>query len=1198
VHYPPTCTNANIKITTGDQGSAVVTASDRDINDQLSLVIGTVDVSKGTLTGPGSITAGSVISVAQPWTFNYDSTATDGSDVGVYTVTYKARDNAEPPLESGVCTLKITVVAGPVIPDNNPPIGEDFTITINEDEIYDFDLAEHVSDPDGDAISKIIINSWPNAALVNLRDKNGDPIPGNELIPEGSGAFPLRLVTVLNQFGQTTFTYSPVDSKGLQSLLPSTVTIIVKPVNDPPTITVNPLTVTVARLQEGFISFTINDIDSPTLTVSLYANNVPADSTLEYNNPADRKLVTGLPVILTQTATWPATSTDFLVWVPLESIPDGTTGSFQLIVSDSELTGLSQVVNLLVEANIPPITTRPTDVITGAQETPINITLAGYDEDLYHRTTLDVVVTQLPQHGDLFVNGKKVKVGDILPNAVPQADNNGTEAVVTYVPHKFFFGQDLFFFKVVDGADASSIQRKVDIDINVRVDHPPASNDLVLRIQEGYCLLDDCAPATVNPTFAQIFASDPDDDPIKIQFVSLGSAANGTVVLVDSKTNQFVPATPGQIIDGSSLRVYYQPAQYKYSVDPAFYEQVFFKVITSKADGPRDYSITIYVDPVNNPPTGGNKTITTPLNTPVEFSFLFDDVDDPKSSLQIIVVSIPGSNRGTFSENSTAPALIPGTYVPFTGYFVPEQDAYSDTKPIATLQYRVVDPHGAQSPIYYINIVVNFVAYDLTHKNNTHLVTDEDIRLVFKVDRYGEDYFGGNTGLTDVDITISNIVLQDSGNATFQICDPSNQCSPATPGAVPRHSTFVYQDAQDKFGQGRLTFDVTLTAVTGKSITVPYVIDVVPVNDPPVLVPHFNASTTEQKNRCDEDTFIVIKFDGTDVDSPLSSLEGNLVQFLSQGVPGKYYLCDGGDNATKYDDCKAGTLLTQGSFKPDNVGANKAEFSFVFVPAPNANGVARLLVAVVDDRYASSPVHVVEIVVDPINDAPFFVQDKKKLDKSSTRLEIRRNGDQNVLSVFAEVSDILDYRFGRELNVSFHVREEESGSFNTTDEHCGVSADGQTLWCKAKLETLAIILRSGFDYVLNNDRSYGQYNVEYFVDDLGNIDKLNRPLNASILLTIDKEGESLTASTIPKQNNIALIAGPIAGLLAGVAIAGLVFLLRARRQKDAVADYFDKFAVDLTGATNSSPLYKGQTAGGDSPLYKSRDSQDRQSGDQ
>jgi len=506
----------------------------------------------------------------------------------------------------------------------------------------------------------------------------------------------------------------------------------------------------------------------------------------------------------------------------------------------------------------------------------------------------------------------------------------------------------------------------------------------------------------------------------------------------------------------------------------------------------------------------------------------------------------------------------------------------------------VIDPAGLRSRVCKVSVLVDFVPLAIRYKENTNLTTDEDVQISFLVDRYGTDYFDGNVGLTDVNITVSNVAFKGTG--TFQICQDAsdNHCVYVTAGqtvTVSPHSTFKFQGGPDENGKDALTFVLTLTPLTGAPpLVVPYSVTVIPVNDPPVIIPGFKLADAGETNECDEDTHFVVRFNGTDIDSPISSLKGTLFPLGTTGVTGKFYLCNGNSSAKLYDDCRVGTEIKQGEFA--SLAGLPGQFSIVFVPAPNSNGKIRVLVQVVDDGFAFSQRQVVEINVLPINDPPAFQLVEYEVVKD-------KNGS-DVFIIGTMVND-TDFKFGRTMEVTYTIVSPDgerafagghfdlpSSSDKGSKANCTVASDGLSITCTDKIEKLNKDLSDGIYLV--PDEGVSDLQIKLVVNDLGNIDKLNRPLNASITIDLHNNVTALVVVAAPTTDNVALIAAPIAGVLAGALIAGIIFALRQKAAKAAVENYFDKFALGMEGMTQASPLYVEAKKGGESPIYKNSSS--------
>ncbi len=146
--------------------------------------------------------------------FNRDGTYTftPAEDfVGTVTFTYEVCDDGTP-VE---CTQAVVTIE--VTPVNDPPVAEGETQTIDEDTVASGDLADNVSDPDGDDLT---------FTLVTGPDTNTE---GTVIVnPDGTYTF----VPVQDFFGEVMFTYEVCDNGIPQECVQAIVTIIVNDVVD------------------------------------------------------------------------------------------------------------------------------------------------------------------------------------------------------------------------------------------------------------------------------------------------------------------------------------------------------------------------------------------------------------------------------------------------------------------------------------------------------------------------------------------------------------------------------------------------------------------------------------------------------------------------------------------------------------------------------------------------------------------------------------------------------------------------------------------------------------------------------------------------------------------------------------------------------------------------------------------------------
>jgi len=165
------------------------------------------------------------------------------------------------------------------------------------------------------------------------------------------------------------------------------------------------------------------------------------------------------------------------------------------------------------------------------------------------------------------------------------------------------------------------------------------------------------------------------------------------------------------------------------------------------------------------------------------------------------------------------------------------------------------------------------------------------------------------------------------------------------------------------------------------TIGVPFYIHVLPVNDPPVLVPYWlvPTETAPLGNACDEDTFIRIRFNGTDEDGPVSHIRAQILT-IADPLQTRLFVCNKKQHSNPANNCTTGHQLTDVEFL---TSWEDGVWEFSVVPMPNWNGKLRFDFVVWDDYTFSVPSSTCPVNVLPINDPPSIV-------KSSTIIDLER----------------------------------------------------------------------------------------------------------------------------------------------------------------------------------------------------------------
>ena len=139
--------------------------------------------------------------------------------------------------DNGAFAASPSTLTVDVTPVNDPPAGADNTVTIDEDTAHTFSATDFgFTDPDsGDSLAAVRIDSLPAAGTLTL---DGNTVAEADVVLAADiGNLVFTPDPDANGAGYASFTFSVEDDNGAFAASPSTLTVDVTPVNDPPAIT-------------------------------------------------------------------------------------------------------------------------------------------------------------------------------------------------------------------------------------------------------------------------------------------------------------------------------------------------------------------------------------------------------------------------------------------------------------------------------------------------------------------------------------------------------------------------------------------------------------------------------------------------------------------------------------------------------------------------------------------------------------------------------------------------------------------------------------------------------------------------------------------------------------------------------------------------------------------------------------------------
>ncbi|WP_394510071.1 tandem-95 repeat protein (plasmid) [Priestia aryabhattai] len=691
----------------------------------------------------------------------------------------------------------VSTVTVNVIPVNDPPITSNVSFTIAEDNTL---INQVVAvDPDGNPLTFSLQTAPGNGVAVVNTDGTFSYQPN------------------LNFNGTDQFTVLVSDGQGGTAV--STVTVIVTPVNDAPTVPNYTFSTQEDSPVVGAVVGT--DVDGNSLSYQLQNGPtngiaaVNADGTFSYQPNLNFNGTDQFTVLVSDGQGGTAVSTVTINVIPVNDPPITSNVSFT-IAEDSTL--INQVVAVDPDGN--PLTfslqTAPGNGVAvvntdGTFSYQPNLNFNGTDQftvlvsDGQGGTAVSTVTVTVTPVNDAptvpnytfstqedspvvgVVVGTDVD-GNPLSYQLQVAPVNGVAVVngdgtFSYQPNLDFNGTDQFTVLVSDGQGGTAVST---VTINViPVNDPPITADLAFTINED------------TPLTNQIPAFDPDGDPLTFTLLN-PPPSNGSVVL---GANGVFTYTPNLNYNGMDT----------------------FGVLVSDGKGGTSLStVTLTIVPVNDPPVGGDRAVTTTINLPVTSSIPASDPDNV--TLTYTLQQNPDNGAAVINQDGTF------IYTPNNNFIGNDQ-----------FTILITDPEGATA--------LSTIFVTVLETNGT--TTSQDLQIS-----------------TDEDTPVTNQVIATNVNGNPLVYTIEN---PPINGVVTIDSnTGIFTYTPNANFNGSDAFVVYITDNLGGNATASVIVTVIPINDSPI-VPNYQLTTNE-------DTPVTSMVIATDID-------GNQLDYSLQNAP-------------------------------------------------------------------------------------------------------------------------------------------------------------------------------------------------------------------------------------------------------------------------------------------------------------------------
>ena len=822
--------------------------------------------------------------------------------------TFTVNDGTEDSAAEYTITINVNAV-------NDPPTATDKTVTTAEDTPYTFTAADfNFSDADtGDALSSVKIITPPTdgtLALDSATVTRNQPVLQADI---AGGKLSFTPAPNANGDAYASFAFTVNDGTD-DSADEYTITLNVTAANDPPTAADSRVT-TAEDTPYTFTAddFNFSDADTGDSLVSVKIVSPPLLGTLALDN-----------TVVTRNEAVPKADIDAgkLSFTPVPNASGDAYASFTFTVNDGTDDSADEYTITLnvTAANDPP--TAAHNTVTTAEDTPYTFTAADFNfSDLDTGDALaGVKIVRLPQVGTLdsatvttnqAVSRAAVDAGRLRFSPVPNASGDA------YAD---------FTFRVNDGTSDSIAEYTITLNVTEVNDPPTAADNTVTTAED-----------TLYTFTADDFNfSDPDDDALAdVKIARLPQVGTFALDGVAVTRNQAVVRAD---IDAGKLRFTPVP-----NASGDAYASFAFTVNDGTEDSAAEYTMTIGVGTVNDPPTAADNTVTTAEDTPYTFAaadFNFSDPDTGDTLAGVKIASLP--RVGTFALDGvavTANQVVARADIDDGKLrFTPAANAYGD--PYDDFTFTVNDGID-DSAVHNMTIDVTAANDPPTAAHNT-VTTAEDTLYTFTADDF--NFSDPDTG----DSLASVKIVSPPPVGTLALDDTAVTENQTVPRADIDAGRLRFSPAPDASGDAYADFTFTVNdGIEDSAAEYTITLNVTAANDPPTAA-HNTVTTAEDTPY----TFTADDFNFSDPDTGDSLASVKIVRLPPVGT-------------LALDD----TAVTENQTVPRaDIDAGKLRFS----PAPNASGdaYADFTFTVNDGIEDSAAEYTITLNVTAANDPP------------------------------------------------------------------------------------------------------------------------------------------------------------------------------------------------------------------------------------
>lgn len=722
--------------------------TDPESNGLAAIFIDTLP-SNGALELNGSaVSVGQQVAASQITNLTYTAGLNDGAGDDIEFRIIDDGGTVATGVDTDPTANKITI---DIIAVNDPPVGYNPHIGIDEDETYYFSAADFpFTDVENNALLSVTIHRLPTEGQLNLA---GLPVSAGDVInqadiPTLSFTPPLNAIQTPTPIAggpvQGAFAYQITDDGGTANGGEDTeaswhaMFFDITSVNDAP----QAIDKTISTLEDTPYEFNLTDF----LYSDVESHNVL--NIIVTALPTNGELVLGgVPVLVGQSVN--VTAISLLEFIPEPGMNGLAYDSFEYLLQDDGGTANGGNDTDLSGKNITIDVVSVNDAPMGADNT-----LHGIEDKMRYFTAADfgftdpdndsfmsLIIETLPQDGQLTYTGAPVSVGDEI------AYNFIHELGFQAAPNEFGAAYTQFEFSVRDdggvfngGSDNSIATNVITLDIDP-VNDPPSGSDATVVV------LEDTPRAFSAAEFG--FSDVIDNHGLKSVVINT-LPTNGQLLISGT------PVTPGQAIDAASIALLeFVP---EVNANGTGYDSFTFRVqdnggVLNSGENTDPLANTMIVDltSVNDAPLAADNTVVTTEDTEYAFNaveFGFNDPIDGDRFQSIIIEMLPASGQllllggnVTVGQEISVASLSDLSYMPPLGANGIAFDAFD---------FRVRDDGGVTDGGADSALLLNRIAIDVNEANDAPNGTDatlvslEDIPYQFAISDFGFTDIDGN----------------------------------------------------------------------------------------------------------------------------------------------------------------------------------------------------------------------------------------------------------------------------------------------------------------------------------------------------------------------------------------------------------------------------------------------------------------------